>query len=130
MSFDQVSDMLTRIRNAQMAGNPDVSMPASKFKLALARILYENNYIGEVSSFTEGTKKNLRLKLKYLGTSPAIKGIQRVSKQGQRIYAGSKDLPRVKNNFGVAFISTSKGIMTDKQARKEKLGGEVICKVW
>ena len=130
MSFDQVSDMLTRIRNAQMAGNADASMPASKFKLALARALYSNEYIEEVSIFSEGDKNCLRLKLKYFGTTPAIKGISRVSKQGQRIYAGSKDLPRVKNNFGVAFISTSKGIMTDKQARKDNLGGEVICKVW
>ena len=130
MSFDQIADMLTRIRNAQSAGKLDVAMPASNFKLSLAKLLHENGYVEEVSIFSEGSKKYIRMRLKYISNAPAIKGIKRVSKQGQRIYVGKSKIPRVKNGFGIAIISTSKGVITDEQARKLGLGGEVICEVW
>jgi len=130
MSFDQIADMFTRIRNAQSAGKVDVAMPASNFKLALAKLLHECGYIEEVSIFSEGNKKYIRLRLKYIEGGPAIKGIRRVSSQGQRIYVGKQRVPRVKSGYGIAIISTSKGIMTDNQARKQGVGGEVICEIW
>ncbi len=130
MSLDQIADMLTRIRNAQSAGKMDVTIPASNFKLALAQVLHDNKYIGEISVFSEGEKKYLRLKLRYVDNNPAIKGINRISKQGQRIYVRSTKIPRVKNGYGIAIISTSKGVLTDVEARKEKVGGEIICEVW
>lgn len=130
MSFDQIADMLTRIRNAQSASKLDVAMPASNFKLSLAKLLHENGYVEEVSIFSEGSKKYIRIRLKYVNNAPAIKGIKRVSKQGQRIYAGRAKVPRVKNGFGISVISTSKGVITDEQARKLGVGGEVVCEVW
>ncbi len=131
MSFDHTSDMLTRIRNAGKANKLDVEMPATNFKVALARLMQKNGYLDEVSLFSEGNKKFLRLKLKYIDNSvPAIKGIRRVSTQGQRIYVGKDEIPHVKNGFGIAVISTSRGVLTDEEARKEGMGGEVICEIW
>ncbi len=130
MSLDQIADMLTRIRNAQCKGKLDVAMPASNFKLALSTLLCENGYVEQVSIFSEGNKKYIRLRLKYTDSVPAIKAIKRVSKQGQRIYVGCGEIPWVKNGFGIAVISTSKGVLTDKQARKFGVGGEVICELW
>ena len=130
MSFDQIADMFTRIRNAQSAGKVDVAMPASNFKLSLSKLLHECGYIEEVSIFSEGNKKYLRLRLKYVDNSPAIKGIKRISSQGQRIYVGRNKIPHVKNGFGIAIISTSRGVMTDSQARKQGVGGELIGEIW
>ncbi|MEA1926309.1 MAG: 30S ribosomal protein S8 [Patescibacteria group bacterium] len=130
MSLDQIADMLTRIRNAQGRGKLDVAIPASNFKLALSTLLYENGYVGKISIFSEGSKKYIRLRLKYADNVPAIKAIRSISKQGQRIYVGCDKIPWVKNGFGIAVISTSKGVLTDKQARKLGVGGEVICELW
>ncbi len=130
MSFDQIADMLTRIKNASKAGKQDVSMPASNFKVEIAKLLHKYGYVEKVSIFSESNKKQLRLDLKYIGRYPAIKEIIQVSKQGQRIYAGKGNIPFVKNGMGVAIISTSKGLLTDREARKEGIGGEVICKLW
>lgn len=130
MSFDQIADMLTRIRNAQKASKKEVLMPNSKLKLAIAQLLYKNNYLNEVSLFTEGSKNFLRLGLRYEENMPAIKEINRISRQGQRIYVGKEEIPTIKNGYGIAIISTSKGVMTNKDAKKEGVGGELICEVW
>jgi small subunit ribosomal protein S8 len=130
MSFDQIADMLIRIRNAQQAGKPEVLMQASKLKLAVAQVLYRNNYLGETIICSEGNKNFLKIKLRYESQKPLIKGIEQVSHQGQRIYAGKKEIPVVRNGYGMAIVSTSKGVMTDKEAREKGIGGEVICKIW
>ncbi len=130
MNIDQVADMLTRIRNAQLAKKSEVVMPSSKFKIALAKLLSENGYIREVATFSDDNKNYLKLQLKYIDRKPAIKGLKKVSKQGQRIYMSKEELPIVKNGYGMAIISTSKGLMNDKSARKNGLGGEVICEIW
>ena len=130
MNIDQVADMLTRIRNAQQAKKSEVSMPSSKFKIALAKLLNKFKYIGEVVVFADGNKNYLKIQLKYTEDIPAIKGIKRISKQGQRIYMNKKELPIVKNGYGMAVISTSQGLMSDQAARKSGLGGEIICEVW
>ncbi|MDZ7611449.1 MAG: 30S ribosomal protein S8 [Candidatus Moranbacteria bacterium] len=130
MSFDQIADMLARIRNAQLAGRMDVSMPSSKFKLALAQVLYNKGYIEKASIFSEGNKSFLKIKLKYDKGQPLIKGLKKVSKQGCRIYKGKDDIRNVKNGYGFAVISTSKGLLTDREARKEGIGGEIVCEIW
>lgn len=130
MNIDQIADILTRIRNAQLAKKADVSMPSSKFKLALAKLLSKNKYVGEVATFSEGSKNYLKIQLKYLNGVPVIKGLKRISKQGQRIYMNKTELPIVKNGYGMAVISTSQGLLTDQSARKKGLGGEVICEIW
>jgi small subunit ribosomal protein S8 len=130
MSFDQISDMLTRIRNAQMAGKRDVLMQASRLKLAVAQVLNKEKYLGDVSIYSEGNKKYLKIQLKYENNDPIINGIKRVSRQGQRIYVGKGRIPKVRNGYGLAIISTSKGVLTDNEARKMGIGGEVICEVW
>ena len=130
MNIDQVADMLTRIRNAQLARRNDVLMPSSKFKVSLAKLLNKKNYIGEVSTFTEDNKSYLKIQLRYSNGEAVIKGIKRISKQGQRIYMNKGELPIVKNGYGMAIISTSQGLMSDQKARKNGLGGEIICEVW
>jgi small subunit ribosomal protein S8 len=130
MSLDQISDMLTRIRNAQAAGKEDVEMPASNFKVALARLMNKYGYLKEVILFSEGEKRYLRLKLIYLDGRPAIQGIKQISKQGQRIYVKKGEVPYVKNGHGLAIISTPQGVLTDNEARKKGVGGEVICQLW
>lgn len=131
MSFDQIADMLTRIRNAQLAKNADVAMPLSKLKLAIAQVLYKQGRISKVSIFSDGNKNFLKLKLKYnQDGSPIIKEIKRISKQGCRIYKGKKDIRNVKDGYGFSIISTSKGLLTGDEAREQKTGGEVICEVW
>lgn len=130
MSFDQISDMLIRIKNAQKAGKKDVLMQSSRLKLAVAQILNKKNYLGDVSIQTEGNKKFLKIQLKYEDKTPAISEIKRVSRQGQRIYASKEKLPKVRDGYGMAIISTSKGVMTDREAREAKVGGEIICEVW
>ena len=130
MSFDQIADMLTRIRNAQKSNKADIIVSASKLKLAIAKVLYNEKYINDVSSFSDGNKNFLKIKLKYNDSKPAINEVNRISKQGQRIYVGKNSIPVVKNGFGLAIISTSKGVLTDKQARENGVGGEIICEVW
>jgi len=130
MNIDQIADMLTRLRNAQLAKKTEVVMPSSKFKLSLAKLLSQHKYIGEVATFSEGNKNYLKIQLRYLDGAPAIKGLRKISKQGQRIYINKDELPIVKNGYGLAVISTSQGLVTDRVARKNGLGGEVICEVW
>ncbi len=128
--MDQIADMLNRIKNAQKVGHLKVVIPTSGFKLALAKLLQKNGYIEEVKISSQNGKNFLVLKLKYLNGNPAIKGIKQISHQGQRIYTGKKEIPFVKNGFGLAIISTPQGVLTDQEARKKGVGGEVICEVW
>lgn len=128
---DPVADMLTRIRNAGSAKHDSVDIPASKMKKAIAEILLEEGYIKNFQIIDDGTQGVIRITLKYLpGKERAIQGLRRVSKPGLRVYAGSDELPRVLKGLGIAIISTSKGIMTDKSARKANVGGEVLAFVW
>jgi small subunit ribosomal protein S8 len=130
---DPIADLLTRIRNAIMAGHKVVEAPASKLKKEIARILHEKGYILSYKvAEDDGPQGTLKIALKYNARSkqPAIKGIRRVSRPGLRQYAGVEDMPRVLNGLGIAIISTSKGLMTDKEAKKENIGGEVLCYVY
>ena len=122
---DPISDMLTRIRNAQQAEHPDVAMPSSNLRVAVAKLLKDEGYVEDFSVANEGFS-TLTISLKYFQGKPVIESLQRVSKPGLRIYRNQQKLPRVKGGLGVAVVSTSKGIMTDRQARKEGLGGEVL----
>lgn len=124
---DPIADMLTRIRNGQMAQKATVSMPSSKVKVAIAKVLQNEGYIDSVSVREADGKYELDLGLKYYAGRPVIEKIERVSKPGLRVYKGSDDLPRVMNGLGVAIVSTPKGVMTDRAARAERVGGEVIC---
>lgn len=129
---DVVADMLTRIRNANSAKHETVDIPASNMKIAIAQILVDEGYIKEFAVKDSENKQNtITVTLKYgENKTRVLQGIKRVSKPGLRIYAGCEELPRVRNGLGIAIISTSKGIMTDKKARKENLGGEVLAFVW
>jgi small subunit ribosomal protein S8 len=128
---DTISDMLTRIRNSLAAKKTEVAMPYSKFKHSLAKVLQQEGWIKNIDIKEEGRIKNLSLVLKYDEAGlPAISGLKRVSKPGQRIYADKTAIPKVLGGLGTTIVSTSKGLMTDKLARKEKVGGEVICQIW
>ncbi len=127
---DVIADMLTRIRNANNAKHETVDIPASNMKKAIADILLEEGYIKSYQVIEDGKQGILRVTLKYIGKQKVIQGLRRVSKPGLRIYAGCDDMPKVMNGLGIAIVSTSKGIMTDKKARKEKVGGEVLAFVW
>ena len=130
--MDPISDMLTRVRNALAIKKPEVVLPYSKFKASLASVLEKHGLIRK-SEITEGQNaaKTLKLVLKYDETgSPTIEGLLRVSKPGQRIYSKVTKIPKVKLGRGITIISTSKGLMTDKEARGQKLGGEIICQIW
>ena len=130
---DPIADLLTRIRNAIMAGHKVVEAPASNLKKEIARILFEKGYILSYKIIDDDKPQGtLKIALKYNSRSkmPAIKEIQRVSRPGLRQYTGFEDLPRILNGLGIAIISTSKGLMTDKEAKKEKIGGEVLCYVY
>lgn len=129
MMTDPISDMLTRIRNAQSAGKVDVTMPASKMKTSIAKVLKEEGYILD-HSVSDDTKPVMTVMLKYYEGAPVIEKVQRVSRPGLRIYKGKNELPKVLNGLGIAIISTSSGLMTDKQARSHGFGGEVICTVY
>ncbi|MBC7206520.1 MAG: 30S ribosomal protein S8 [Methyloversatilis sp.] len=124
---DPIADMLTRIRNAQMAQKGSVVMPSSKLKVAIAGVLQSEGYIDGFSVRTDGGKAELELALKYYSGRPVIERIERVSRPGLRVYRGMDDLPRVMNGLGVAIVSTPRGVMTDRKARAEKVGGEVLC---
>ena len=128
---DPVADMLTRIRNANSAKHDTVDVPASNLKKAIAQILLDEGYIKSFQIVEDGTQGIIRISLKYLaGKEKVISGLRRVSKPGLRVYAGADELPRVLKGLGIAIISTSKGVMTDKQARANHIGGEVLAFVW
>lgn len=124
---DPIADMLTRIRNGQMAEKPAVSMPSSKIKVAIAAVLKDEGYIDGYSVREVDSKSVLDVGLKYYAGRPVIGRIDRVSRPGLRVYKGSQDLPRVLNGLGIAIVSTPKGVMTDRRARAANVGGEVIC---
>jgi small subunit ribosomal protein S8 len=126
---DPISDMLTRIRNGQKARKVSVSMPASKAKEAVAKVLKDEGYITDFSNGGEGAEKFLSVELKYFEGVPVIESIQRSSRPGLRIYRGKEGLPKVLGGLGVAIVSTSAGVMSDRQAREKGIGGEVICVV-
>ena len=127
---DPIADMLTRIRNAGRAGKMTCEIPASKMKRAIADILASEGYIEKVTFREDNQQGMLTVTLKYYGSKPVITGIKRISKPGLRVYADVDHLPRVQNGLGIAIISTSKGVMTDKFARRTKIGGEVLAYVW
>ena len=128
---DVIADMLTRIRNANDAKHATVDIPASKMKKAIADILVEEGYVKSYTVIEDGKQGVIRVTLKYAqGKQKVIRGIKRVSKPGLRIYAGYEEMPKVMNGLGIAIVSTSKGIMTDKKARANKVGGEVLAFVW
>ena len=126
---DPISDMLTRIRNAHHRSKPDVVMPSSKLKASLAKVLQDEGYISGFSVSDE-TKPSLTVELKYFEGKPVIEEINRASKPSLRVYAGTKDLPKVRSGLGVAIVSTSQGLMTDRAARAAGIGGEVLCTVF
>ena len=128
---DVIADMLTRIRNANNAKHLTVDIPASNMKKAIAEILVEEGYVKSYEVIEDGKQGTIRVTLKYQANKQkVIRGLKRVSKPGLRIYAGCEDMPKVMNGLGIAIVSTSKGIMTDKKARALKVGGEVLCFVW
>jgi small subunit ribosomal protein S8 len=128
---DPIADMLTRIRNAQLVGHAEVTMPASGLKGAIAKVLKDEGYIEDFAlrdkGGENGAKKELAIALKYYAGRPVIERLERVSKPGLRVYKGRDDIPRVMNGLGVAIVSTSRGVMTDRKARADGLGGEVLC---
>ena len=128
---DTIADLLTRIRNANNAKHDTVDIPASNMKKAIAQILLDEGYIKSFQVVEDGKQGNIRVVLKYgQGKSPVIQGLRRVSKPGLRIYTSCEDMPRVMKGLGVAILSTNKGVMTDRQARKENVGGEVLAFIW
>ncbi len=129
---DTIADMLTRIRNASSAKHDSVDIPASNMKKAIAQILVDEGYVKNYQIIEDGKQGVIRITLKYQGPSksPVLMGLRRVSKPGLRIYSSSEDMPKVMKGIGTAIVSTSKGVMTDKKARKENVGGEVLAFVW
>ena len=130
VTTDPIADMLTRIRNANQAKHENVTMPASRLKLEILAVLKNEGYISEYEKVEDGKQGIIKVTLKYNNKDRVIKGIKKISKPGLRVYAKSSELPKVLNGLGVAIISTSNGIMTDREARSKKLGGEVIAFVW
>ena len=129
---DPIADMLTRIRNAQVAKHDAVIVPASNTKKAIAKILLNEGYVKAVDYIDDGVQGNIKITLKYVNgkQTPVIAGLKRISKPGLRVYATCDELPKVLGGLGIAIVSTSKGLMTDKAARKENMGGEVLCYIW
>lgn len=131
MTTDPIADMLTRIRNALAARHPKVDVPASRLKMEIARILRDEGYILNYKPADEGPRRLLRIYLKYTpGNLPVISRIERVSRPGSRVYVGSREVPRVLGGLGVNILTTPRGVMTGKDARKAGVGGEVLCQVW
>jgi len=131
---DPIADMLTRIRNALAVRKPEVVLPFSKIKMNIAEILQQLNYINKVEKIEKGADHfnydQIRIILKYLGKEPAITNLKKVSRPGRRVYVANDELPVVLNNLGVAIISTPQGLMTNKEAKKKNLGGEIICEIY
>lgn len=131
MLTDPIADMLTRIRNALQARHPSVTMPSSKLKIAVAQVLRDEGFIAGFQELEESPQKKLRVDLKYVDKNvPVVTGIKRVSKPGLRVYSGATEMPRVYGGLGVAIVSTSKGVMSGRRARRMGVGGEVLCHVW
>lgn len=132
MVNDTISDMLTRIRNANMIRHQIVQIPSTKISLAITEILKEEGYIEDFETYSEDNRKYILLSLKYIGKSrnPVISKITRISKPGLRVYSNAQELPRVLDNLGIAIISTSKGVMTNLKAKELGIGGEVLCYIW
>ncbi|MFZ1626390.1 MAG: 30S ribosomal protein S8 [Candidatus Moraniibacteriota bacterium] len=133
--LDPIAEMLTRIRNAQRAGHQSVRLPASCMKLAIAEILKQEGFVGNVEVIEEGVRKDLQIGLKYRQISltkrePAIQEIERISKEGRRVYVKKNEVVKVKNGYGISIISTSQGLMTGLEAHRRHLGGEYICQAW
>jgi len=127
---DVIADFLTRIRNAGRARHNEVLVPFSKMKWAICQILKDQGYIEDFEKLDDNVQGTIRIKLKYYNRQPVIRDIKRVSKPGRRIYVGAKEIPRVRNGLGIAVVSTSRGIMTDKMARKLNIGGELLFTIW
>ena len=127
---DPIGDMLARLKNSQMRNHKKLQLPSSKFKIRIAEILKSEGYIIDYEVKSEQNKSNLLISLKYNSGNPVINSIERVSKPGRRIFSSAESLPKVNNGLGIAIISTPKGVMTDIDARKQKVGGEIICKVF
>lgn len=133
MTTDPIADLLTRIRNAHLVRHPTVSCPASKLKRRICEVLREQGYIRDFTFEDDGRQGSLCITLKYLdaqGSDAAIAGSRRISRPGRRVYLHSQDLPRIQGGTGIAIISTSKGVLTDRDARRQKVGGEVLCAIW
>lgn len=128
---DPIADLLTRIRNAGMARKEEISLPSSTLKERIAEILKQEGYLSEVAAAGEGKERKLTIRLKYGNTRlSSINGLERVSKPGRRVYAGKGEVPRVLGGLGIAILSTSQGVLTDRQARKQGVGGEVLAYIW
>ena len=130
MVNDPIADMLTRIRNALLARHDNVTIPSSKMKLAIAKILKEEGFITDYSIVKGEPQKMIKIVLKYVGSQPVVAGLERVSKPGLRIYAGHGEIPRVFGGLGITILSTPKGVLTGRDAWKNNLGGEILCYVW
>jgi small subunit ribosomal protein S8 len=130
MVTDPIADLLTRVRNAAMAHHDSVTLPASKMKIAVARILKDEGFITDYSIVKGEPQRAIKIVLKYIDKQPAFVGLERVSKPGLRIYSGKMEIPRVYGGLGISILSTSKGLMTGQDAWKKNLGGEVLCYVW
>lgn len=128
--MDPITDMLNRIRNAQTVLHPQVTLPFSNLKYEIAKILEKKGLVEKVAKVGKKTKKFIEITLKYSDKTGVISGLKRISKPGQRIYLSAKKIKPVKGGYGIAIISTSEGLMTDKEAKKQKLGGEIICEIW
>jgi small subunit ribosomal protein S8 len=131
-AHDTISDMLTRIRNSSLVKHQTTEIPSTKMTRAIAKVLSQEGYIGEVAETGEGIERKIVLTLRYKGKNrqPIVTTLKRVSKPGLRVYSNHKELPKVLGGIGIAIISTSKGIMTDREARKQGVGGEVLCYIW
>lgn len=127
---DPIADMIIRIKNSVMAGRKDLLVPHSKMKEDVAKILKEFNYVEAYEVVSVDNFKQIKVTLKYAGKTPVISGVKRVSKPGCRIYKGAKEIPSTLNGYGLTILSTNKGIMDDKSARKNNIGGEVLCQIW
>lgn len=127
---DPVSDMLTRIKNAYMAKKATVSMPTSKVKEAIAAVLVANKYVADVKKEDDSVQPVLVLTLSYNGKTPALTDLKRISKPGRRLYTNVDNIPRTLGGYGVTIISTSQGVMSDKEAKKKNIGGEILCQIW
>lgn len=127
---DPITDLLNQIRNAQAVGKTEVLIPSSKIKLEIANLLSKEGFVGEVKKTVKGKIRAIKIGLKYEQGVPAIAGLKRVSKPGQRIYEGVSEIKKVHGGYGISVVSTSKGLMTNKEAKKLKIGGEIICQIW
>ena len=127
---DPIGDMLARIKNSQLRNHKKVQLPSSKFKIKIAEILKSEGYIIDFKVINEEKRTNLEINLKYNSGNPVINSIERVSKPGRRIFSSAESLPKINNGLGIAIVSTPKGVMTDIDARKQNIGGEIICKVF